>query len=82
MSNKRFKMHEIRQTLVQMRLGATDREIAKSGLMGREKLSKVRKLADLRGFLNTGSPLPDDSILALVFGQPRGRPAVESSVLP
>ena len=36
MSNKRFEMHEIGQVLVQMRLGATDRAIAQSGLMERK----------------------------------------------
>ena len=82
MSNKRFEMYEIRQVLVQMRLGATDREIAQSGLMGREKLSRIRKLADAKGLLDRGRSLPDDIGLAGVFGAPRSRPAVESSVLP
>ena len=81
MSNKRFEMHEIRQVLVQMRLGATDRAIAQSGLMGREKLAQLRKLAAAQGLLNTKTSLPDDSVLAPVFGKPRSRPAVESSVL-
>ena len=82
MSNKRFKMYEIRQVLVQMRAGATDRGIAQSGLMGREKLAKIRKLAAEQGLLDNKAPLPDDSALAPLFGHPRSRPAVESSVLP
>ena len=82
MSNKRFEMHEIRQVLVQMRLGATDRAIAQSGLMGRNKLAQVRKLGTAQGLLNNKTPLPDDSVLAGIFGKPRQRPAVESSVLP
>ena len=82
MSNKRFEMHEIRQVLVQMRLGATDRAIAQSGLMGRKKLAQLRKLAAAQGLLDNKTPLPDDSVLAPVFGTPRSRPAVESSVLP
>ena len=82
MSNKRFEMHEIRQVLVQMRLGATDRAIAHSGLMGRKKLAQVRKQAAAQGLLDNKTPLPDDSVLAPVFGTPRSRPAIESSVLP
>ena len=82
MSNKRFEMHEIRQVLVQMRLGATDRAIAQSGLMGRKKLAQLRKLATAEGLLDPKTSLPNDSVLAPVFGKPRSRPAVESSVVP
>ena len=71
MSNKRFEMHEIRQVLVQMRLGATDRAIAQSGLMGRRKLVQLRKLAAEQGLLDNKAPLPDDSILTPVLGKPR-----------
>lgn len=57
MSNKRFEMYEIRRVLVQMRLGAADREIAQSGLLGRENLSRIRKLADAKGLLDRGKVL-------------------------
>jgi hypothetical protein len=41
MANRRFEMHEIRRVIVQMRLGLTDRQIAKAGLMGRRKASEL-----------------------------------------
>ena len=37
MANRRFEMYQYRQVLVQMRLGETDRQLARAGLMGRRK---------------------------------------------
>ena len=34
MANRRFEMFEVRQVLTRMRLGDTDRAIARAGLMG------------------------------------------------
>jgi len=34
MANRRFEMHQIRQVLVHMRSGQSDRDIARAGLMG------------------------------------------------
>ena len=45
--NRRFEMHEYRHVLSRMRLGASDREIAKAGLMGRGKAAHLRALADI-----------------------------------
>jgi hypothetical protein len=47
MSNRRFEMFMIRQILVRMRQGDRDREIARSGLMGRKKLGVLRHQAAL-----------------------------------
>lgn len=49
MSNRRFEMYEYRQALVRMRLGESDRQIAKTGLMGRRKLAHVRETAESQG---------------------------------
>lgn len=59
MPNKRFKMFEIRQVLVQMRQGASDRVVAQSGLVGRRKAAWIRKVAGDWGWLNTALPLPE-----------------------
>jgi len=56
-------MHEIRNILVRMRLGDSDRALAKARLIGRAKAKKLRTLAQTHGWLETGSPLPDDSVL-------------------
>ncbi len=37
MANRRFEMYEYRQVLARMRLGESDRAIARSGLIGRQK---------------------------------------------
>ena len=37
MANRRFEMYEYRQVIFRMRMGQSDRTIAKSGLMGRLK---------------------------------------------
>ena len=60
-------MYEYRQALVRMRQGDSDRAIARSGQMGREKLSVVRAAALERGWLERSKPLPDDAVLAECF---------------
>ena len=66
MSNRRFEMFEYRQVIYRMRLGESDRVIAKAGLMGRKKAARLRGIAQERGWLEEG-PLPDDATLAQVF---------------
>ena len=46
MTNRRFEMYELRQVLVRMRLGDSDRALAKSGLIGRPKAKALRQLAE------------------------------------
>ncbi len=41
MAKRRFEMYHYRQALVRMRLGDSDRQIAKSGLMGRRVSATV-----------------------------------------
>lgn len=56
-------MHQIRQALVRMRLGDTDRAIARAGLVGRRKLAGLRRLAEAVGWLDPAVPLPGDDVL-------------------
>jgi len=67
-------MYEYRQVIYRMRLGESDRSIAKAGLMGRRKASELRQLAKERGWLAKGS-LPDDSELSQYL---EPKPAAES----
>ncbi len=60
-------MHQIRQVLVRMRMGESNRAIAKAGLMGRTKASGLRDLAVTQGWLDLQRPLPDDATLAAHF---------------
>ena len=57
-------MHEYRHVLSRMRLGESDRQIARSGLMGRPKAGELRRLAEGEGWLDPGTPLPDEKTLA------------------
>ena len=49
MANRRFEMFQYRQVLARMRLGDTDRAIARAGLMGRRKLAHLRRTAEAAG---------------------------------
>lgn len=69
MANRRFELFEYRQVLVRMRQGDSDRDIARGGLMGRKKLTTVRRQAEARGWLDPAQPLPDDAVIAGVFGR-------------
>jgi hypothetical protein len=45
MVNRRFELFEYRPVLVRMRQGDSNRDIARGGLMGRKKLTAVRRVA-------------------------------------
>ena len=59
-------MFQYRQVLVRLRQGDSDRDIARSGLMGRPKVAVFRLLADAQGWLKAEAPLPDDAAIAAV----------------
>ena len=71
-------MYEYRQVIHRMRMGQSDRAIAKSKLMGRAKCAEVRGIAKQNGWLEPG-PLPDDGALAELFeGRPKANPTRQS----
>lgn len=59
-------MHQYRQVIHRMRMGQSDRAIAKADLMGRVKCAQVRIIALKNGWLGT-QPLPDDAQLVKAF---------------
>lgn len=75
MSKRRFEMYHYRQVLVRMRQGDSDRDIARSRLMGRKKAAHLRSLAVQRGWLVPESALPDDAQLAEVLATGTALPA-------
>lgn len=75
-------MFEYRQVLVRMRLGDSDRALAKAGLIGRPKAKALRQLAESQGWLDADQPLPDDVALSLALRQSPGRATAQSSVEP
>lgn len=50
MARRRIEMFQYRQALVRLRAGDSERDIARSGLMGRQKLAAVRELAQVQGW--------------------------------
>ena len=75
-------MYELRQALVRMRLGDSDRALAKAGLIGRPKAKALRQLAETEGWLEPEQPLPEDAVLAAALPQARKRSSSISSVEP
>jgi transposase len=61
-------MFQFRQVLVRLRAGDSVREIARAGLMGRNKLAQLQTLAVGRGWLEAGAELPNDETLAEALG--------------
>src|SRR5271156_3728443 len=82
MGRRRFEMFQYRQVLLRLRQGDSDRDIARSGLMGRPKVAMFRLLATAQGWLQPGAPLPDDAAIAAVISSPRRASSTISSVEP
>ena len=81
-ANRRFEIFEYRQVLTRMRLGDTDRAIARVGLMGRRKVAQLRRTAEAAGWLDVATPLPGDPELGVHLGSVRTQPAVASLAEP
>ena len=64
MSKRKIEMHHYRQALLRMRQGDSDRDIARSGLMGRRTAASLRSLASERGWLAANLAAPDDATIA------------------
>jgi hypothetical protein len=60
-------MYEYRQVITRLRLGGTDREVARAQHIGRPKVAQIRRLAAEQGWLDPAGALPDDAQLAAVF---------------
>lgn len=65
MANRRFEMFEYRHVIHRMRMGQSDRAIAKSRVMGRVKCGLLREIALDHGWLEEG-PLPEDGQIAAI----------------
>lgn len=71
MSRRKFEMHHYRQALMRMRQGDSDRDLAKSGLMGRRTAAALRTLASEQGWLDSQQPLPEDATIADALAPPK-----------
>ena len=68
MSNRRFEMYEVRQVLVRMRQGDSDRALAKAGQTGRRSAAEIRRVAEAKGWLDVEAPLPGNDVLSQAIG--------------
>jgi transposase len=75
-------MFQYRQVLLRLRQGDSDRDIARSRLMGRPKVAVFRLLAEAQGWLKPEAPLPDDVAIAAVLSAPRRARSTVSSAEP
>jgi len=73
-------MYEIRQIIARLRLGESDRDIARSQAVGRKTVAAVRTKAQVYGWLDAAGTLPEDALLAQVFVSTRRRAQNVSSV--
>ncbi len=56
-------MQEYREALYRMRRGESDRQICRDGVLGRNKLSRLRSIAEQEGWLDPSQPLPSEPAL-------------------
>ena len=84
MSNRRFKMFEVRQILVRMRQGDSDRVLSRAGLVGRRKAAGIRRIAKANNWLDTSIPLPGNKVFSQNLDSAPVSPSVgnQSSVEP
>jgi len=82
MANRGFEMYEIRQIIARLRLGESDRGIARTQRTGRATVASIRRVADERGWLDPAGLLPEDGLLAAAFKSPRTTAQNVSSVAP
>src|SRR3990170_2026813 len=75
-------MFQYRQVLARLRAGDTDREVARTGQMGRQKVAWFRTMAAGQGWLALDVALPDEAAIAQALGGPRRANSTVSSVEP
>lgn len=75
-------MYEYRQVIARIRLGESDRAIARTGLMGRNKVKAVRAAAAAEGWLDLANAMPGDMALAALFAHTTPREQATSLVGP
>jgi transposase len=80
MANRRIEMHQYRNIIQRLRLGETDRAIARAERIGRVKVAFVRAVAGERGWLDNAQPLPEDAAVSSCLSARRCPPQNQSSV--
>lgn len=79
---ERLHVNYLRELIHRIRLGQSDRAIAKDLHLSRVTVRKYHELAASAGFLDTTRPLPDTREIASILGSRPLKPCAASSVLP
>ena len=66
-------MQEYREALYRMRRGESDRQISRDGVLGRNKVGRLRSLAVQEGWLDPATALPQRSGAAGITDCPGAR---------
>ena len=72
-------MYEIRQIIQRLRLGESNRAVARGQRVGRDTVAHVRDIAASQNWLDATGPMPDDATIALHYRMP-GQAASEGPV--
>jgi transposase len=75
-------MHHYRQALLRMCQGDSDRDLARSRVMGRRSAAALRTLAEERGWLGSEAALPEDSEIAAAIKAPKRARSTVSALEP
>lgn len=75
-------MHQYKQVLARLRAGDTVRQIARDGLMGRDKATRLREVGHAQGWLDPDKPLPEEAAIAQVLGGIKRAASTVSSLEP
>ena len=67
-------MYQYREVLGRMKAGDSDRDLARAGLLGRDRAATFRGLAREQGWLEPGGALPEEAAISALLGQVK-RPA-------
>ena len=82
MGRRRIELFQYRQVLVRLRAGDSLRDIARSGLMGRDKFGVLRCVALQHGWLDANAELADDAAIAAALsgGDGASKPRASSTI--
>ena len=75
-------MNYLRDLIHRLRLGQSERQVAKDLHLSRQTVSKYRELAKAAGHLDSTGELPDIATLAALLGPPPALPRIPSTVEP
>jgi transposase len=75
-------MNYLRDLIHRLRAGESERRIARDLHLSRVTVHKYHQLAEQHGFLQPGSPLPDDALLSVALGVAPHPPRTPSTVEP